>query len=540
MSTDKPTSLEGAVFPAHRFVRLIHCTLSLILVTPVLLVLLSALWNNGPSVDNLRAVYDDVGYSLRVLRNTTCLAAATTVFCMAIAIPLGHLLFRTNLIGRSAYICGFCLAAAIPLYITSAAWIAMVGNDFWLGAKPWWQNVLLASLVQSVAWLPLSTLLCGLAFASVDADLEDQATLDATKAQTFLKATLPQAAWGLAGAAVCIAVLSLSDITVVDTLVLQTLQREVYTQFQLPAGKFLNSTAYLHPRRAAAVALPAVILCAAGLFALHHRLLSHGEGTERGAERRPKQIQLGSCRWPVSILVFAIVAAVLGFPFISLLRRIHGVVDLTNAWGSTQRELGNTIILAIVAATLCTIVACVWARYIQHRTGGLFIALAAILMATPAPLVGIGLIVSTNNDLLGFLYGTRALYVYAWVLRALPFAVLVLHASFRRIPQALEDECRLEGLGVLHRLKHVILPLNWRAFLGAWLLCFILHIGELGASFLVAAPGYPTITIRFFTLIHLGVDSGVAGICLIVMGAVLLPATMACVLLWHHLMKRFV
>jgi ABC-type Fe3+ transport system permease subunit len=127
--------------------------------------------------------------------------------------------------------------------------------------------------------------------------------------------------------------------------------------------------------------------------------------------------------------------------------------------------------------------------------------------------------------------------VLAWVLRTLPFAVLVLLPARRRIPKAVPDAAKLEGANWLQRLLFVIIPLLWRGLLCAWLLSFVLSIGELGASCLVQR--FPTVTMRFFTLIHYQVYADSAGLCLIVLGTTLLPTLALAWLLWGDLRRRY-
>ena len=58
----------------------------------------------------------------------------------------------------------------------------------------------------------------------------------------------------------------------------------------------------------------------------------------------------------------------------------------------------------------------------------------------------------------------------------------------------------------------------------AWLLCFVVSLSEIGASFLVVPPGKSTLGIRFFTLIHYGVYPDAAAVCVILMSIVAVTA----------------
>ncbi len=515
---------------------------SILIMLPVLLMLGGVFWDGGPTLTHVAAVYGDTARILVLLRNSLTVCALTLLVSLVPGIPLGFLVFRTRLPGRRLLILGSMLTVCFPLYVTATAWTALIGNEYWFSLDYWFQKALLAGTVQGLAWLPAVVLITGVTFAAGEPALEEQGLMDSAWRRVFRRISLPQAAWGIGAAAMLVLVLSLSDITIASTLRLRTFAEETYTQFQLPdiqpgTGE---AAARVKPWRAAAVALPVIALLGGLLWLFRRRWREFGQATRSGSERHPRKAPLGSWRWPLGILCILSCAAVLLVPLAALVRAVGSWRNMFNAVSATGSEILYTLILAPVAATLAALLALVWAEGLLRRFGAWLWAAVILLLAVPAPLLGIGLIMCLNNRIFGWLYDSPAVLVLAWVTRALPYAVLVLLPAVRRIPTELREEARLAGAGWLQRLLFVVMPLAWRGLLCAWLLSFVLSIGELGASVLVCPPGQSTLTIRFFTLIHYGVYSNVAGLCLIVLGVVILPGALLSWLLWRLLRRRYI
>ena len=60
----------------------------------------------------------------------------------------------------------------------------------------------------------------------------------------------------------------------------------------------------------------------------------------------------------------------------------------------------------------------------------------------------------------------------------------------------------------------------------AWLVTFILTVGELGTTVLVAPPGESTLPVRIYTLIANTPSSEVAALALMEVGIIFVPLTM--------------
>jgi len=228
-------------------------------------------------------------------------------------------------------------------------------------------------------------------------------------------------------------------------------------------------------------------------------------------------------------------------PLLALIRAVGSFNNLVTAWRTAEHELLGTLCITPLAATITLglAVPAAWTLVRGRRCRWPILAGLMVLISVPAPIVGIGLIHLLNRDgVWGMLYDSQAGLVLAYVMRALPFAVLALWPAMKGIPREAEDMAVLDGAGWPTRFRYVLFPEIWQAMMVAWFLSFILALTDMGASFLVAPPGRATLSTRFFTLIHCGVYPDAAGICLILMGIIGVAAAIMAGFLWPRLRSR--
>lgn len=498
-----------------------------VLLLPVLVALAGVFWADGAlTLAPLRAAFSDPSRQAALAITTAQVTLGTVGVALLFGAPLGFLAFRTELPGRTAVRIGCLIAACLPVYVTTTCWLALTGLPFWL-YKPWG-----AAWLGGMAYTPLVALISGVAFASGSRDLEDLAAQDTTPFGVLRHAVLPQSIRALTMAAGVVAVLSLWDITITDILMVRTFAEEVFTQFQLGAG----------PARAVAVSLPAVAVSLLLWAALGRLLRPYGEAADPGHVQPPALLRLGPWR-PVAITaVLLLGVALLAWPVSALVRAVGSFAQLLTAWHATSPELLGTLRVTPLAATLTTALAlgAAWAALERRRLAPWILGATLLMLAVPGPALGIGLIrVFNRPGAAGLLYDSEGILVLAYGLRAFPFALLVLLPALRQIPRDIRDAALLDGHSGPRLLVSVVVPLVWRSLAAAWLLAFVLSLAELGASFLVAPPGHTTLTTRFFTLIHYGVYPDAAGLCLLLLGLVCLPALALALLLGPSLSRKW-
>jgi iron(III) transport system permease protein len=116
----------------------------------------------------------------------------------------------------------------------------------------------------------------------------------------------------------------------------------------------------------------------------------------------------------------------------------------------------------------------------------------------------------------------------ALIVRTLPWTTLLLWFALRSVPADVLDAAAVDGAGPIRRLVRIVLPLRYGALALAWLVAFVIAIGDLAFTVIVLPPGVETIPVRMFRLMHAAADSEVAAVCLlIVLGVSLVAATFA-------------
>lgn len=481
---------------------------------PVLFVLLHSFTDaNGlPSLHALRVLLADSPRLTLLLSHTLILTGGTVLLSLSFGIPLGFLCFRTDLPGRLWLGILLPVGACVPLFVQATAWIK------WLGLPGPTLALAAACWIQGIAYTPLAALICGLAFSLNPKEIEQNLLLDTDSFTVARHSILRLGGWGIASAAIIIATLSLTSITVTDLLMVRCFAEEVFTQFQLGAGV----------RQAAAAAFPILIPTALGMLYLAH-LLRQRTLFPVTPQLHPLKFSLGSYR-RILALIFIVVCVLLflGVPLFSLLITIGRPHILVTAVRTCLPELGLTLLLTPPAAAITVFLAFSGAWALARSQGWTRVGaglVVTILLAIPDPLIGVGLAQCLNRPgLFGLLYDSPAILILSWVIRTLPFAVLALLPAVGAIPRELDDLAALDGLSLLQRQIRLGWPLAWRGLLAAWLLSLTLALSEVGASFLVTPPGCTTLTIRFYTLIHYGLYPVVAGMSLILLVCALVPA----------------
>ena len=97
--------------------------------------------------------------------------------------------------------------------------------------------------------------------------------------------------------------------------------------------------------------------------------------------------------------------------------------------------------------------------------------------------------------------------------RFVPLAAIVILAQLRRIEPLLLDAARIFQVHAIKTWFRINLPMYLPGFIAAGCIIFAMSAGELGATLIVAPPGYSTLTMRIYSYLHYGASESVAGLC---------------------------
>lgn len=162
------------------------------------------------------------------------------------------------------------------------------------------------------------------------------------------------------------------------------------------------------------------------------------------------------------------------------------------------------------------------------------VVLAALALAAPAPMIGLGIkqailwLVDLESVLGGHAIATllytgqsSAPVIWTQLVRLWPFALILIWPAVRAIPRDLTDAARTDGASPIQELRLLVAPLANTAFGRAAVAVGVLSLGELGASKITATVGGQTLAHDVFTQMHYGVSSTLAAQCLLLLVLVL-------------------
>jgi iron(III) transport system permease protein len=485
---------------------------------------LAALLNPAPG-ENLAVLVDLTRWRL-LLTNTAVVCGVAVTTALTAGALLGLLATRTDLPGRRLLIGAALFGACLPIYVSTIFFLSLTAISTLTGSS------VASGLLYGLAYTPLATLALAAAYSSADRGLEDQALLDAGPARVLWRVTVPLAGWSLIVTGMIVVLLVATDYTVTDLLQVRTFAEECYTQYQLAARRVVPLL----------TALPALVVLAGLLVVVQvrYRLLDEHNPWRLG--ERPRVFALGRWRRWAGAACGVLLAAGLIVPVVGLARAAIGTVmtpaDVARALARIGTdvvgllpELRTSAMLAISGATLIVLpgvgLATVMAR--GDRTSWLTSAAVVLLLAAPAPVVGISLIGLLNRPGLSVVYDSSAVVVVGYFVRFLPVAVLLLVPAVRRTPTELVAAARIDGCDWLGVQWHVYWPTVVRDAAVVWLVIVVLCYGEFGATCLVAPPGCLLSSQEAFQFMHQGVYRPLAALALVSVGFVVGPWA---VLLW--------
>lgn len=237
-------------------------------------------------------------------------------------------------------------------------------------------------------------------------------------------------------------------------------------------------------------------------------------------------------QWPAGLrraqgIALVVLAAAVIVPFVSLTRLAAVSPAALETLAKTTDEIVYSLAVALSACLVALPPALAAALWLHDRPRSSVAWFAACLpLAFPSSLIGIGLITAFNTPVMP-LHGTSAMPVLAGVARVAPLLALLLFAQRSRLDPALLDAGRVFQTSPWHGARRVLLPLMLPGFVAAAAVGFVLTLGELGATLIVAPPGRATLTMRIYTYLHFGASDSVAVLCLVLLLAALAAGAVA-------------
>lgn len=494
----------------------------------------SFLYEGHFSLENYRQIaiqpanYIALGRTLSVGLAVTMLATAAGAF-------LAWLVARTDLPGRQQLKTWLMLPYLIPPFIGAFAWAQLLGpagylNKFYqssTGAEGVLFNIYGPGgiiLVLAVHSYPLVYLTVVGAFARIDPALEEAARIaGATRWQVLRDISFPVMAPALMSGALLVFVSAIANFGVPATLGFSSGYYVLTTRIYDAVN---NASLGNHLALAAALSVILSLLAGTGLMGANLALRGKDFAVISGRGGTPGTIPLGRWRYAFGLAVMSFVFLFSLAPVLAV-----GLTSITKAYGLdpvpvnwtlkhyqyvlwqmpvAQRALGNSILLALAAATLTM----AWGGMIAYltlkvrwRQRTLLEFLASLPYALPGTVVALAMILTYSQPLplTGWrLYNTLWIILLAYIIRYLIFPVRSTGAVLSQIAGNLEEAARLSGARWGQAMRHVVLPLIRPGLVAGWFLVLIPTMHELTLSILLWSAGNETLGVAVFNLQEAG------------------------------------
>ena len=352
--------------------------------------------------------------------------------------------------------------------------------------------------VSVISWASVLFILIVPAFRGMDASLEESSRMSgASTRQTTWRITIPILMPAILGA-LMLAFIRLIESFETELLLGFTQGLYVYTT---RLWLLLSVVPSDYPQGMALTVVFLVIV--GGIVALQWWLLGRRGGraayvtvTGRGFATRPTH--LGKWRWVTFGLIITYFLVALVLPVLTLI--MGSFMKLFGVWldvpFTTKHWIGafadprlfnsfkNTMIVGLVSATGGMILYS-FMSYIISRTkfpGRKSLDFIAWLpWSVPGLVLALGFLWAYVGGIkLPFtLYGTIYLMMLVFVVRGLPLGVRVMNGAMVQLGNELEESSRVLGGSWFYTFRRIIAPLLTPAFIGAWIITFVIAVRDL-------------------------------------------------------------
>ncbi|NIA21594.1 MAG: ABC transporter permease subunit [Anaerolineaceae bacterium] len=463
-----------------------------------------------------------------LMGHSMALSSLVTALAVAVGMPLGMLLGKTDLPFRRFFAVLFVVPLLIPPYIIAVSWFDLLGSEGLLA------HLLGASAIRATArflfglpgcvavlfsiFLPIPMLLTMIFLRTINPGLEEAGRLVSGWRGVMKRVTIPLILPGVLLSGMLVFLLSFGEFSVPNFLRYDVFPVESFTQF----SAFYNFKA----ATAAAIPLAAVTLILLLAEAVFLRERTYQLRPSPEAKRLPV-IELGVYRkWLLGIV------AILGFvmvivPIIVLIVQSAGIDAYVEALNRAGGSLLRSLVYAAFGATLLTFLGFFSGYLIQtkaFRCWRSVDSLTILLFALPSTVIGIGLISLWNTPWTNFIYGTPLIIILGYLAKYTALTSRISLTQFAQIPPSMEEAARVAGAGWFRRMAFIVVPLARRGLFAGWIVGYIFSLRDTGITMLVYPAGHETLPVRIFTLMANGSPQLIAALCMVMITATLLPA----------------
>lgn len=380
--------------------------------------------------------------------------------------------------------------------------------------------------VYALHLVPFVYLIVSAAFRNLDPALEEAArTSGAGTWRTLRRISMPAVLPSIVGSALLIVIVGMAMYSVpviigtaarIDVLSVMTVR---FVRREFP------------PRTAEAVIISLFMMVVVGsVWIAQQRVLRRQRhATIGGRAGSSARVALGRWRWPAraTILLYVALTSVLPFaalfivalqPYwspdidISQFSLSHFRSELSRAL--TFRALKTSVTLGVVGATIGITIAAVLMEYARERKG---LIAGAIEGTTKLPgaitniVIGVGFVVTLGAAPFS-LHGTAMILLLAYIVIYMPQASVAAGSAIGQVGTELIEAGRTSGAGKGRIFRKITFPLMRSGLAAGWALVFVVMVGDLTASALLAGTSNPVVGFVILDIWENGTYSALAAL----------------------------
>jgi iron(III) transport system permease protein len=478
----------------------------------------------------------------RPLLHTALISIASIVIALAVGLPLGWLMSRTNLPGKKWFSTALIVPYMLPSWTFALAWMTLFKNRTTGGSASWMESLgftppdwlaygfLPITLILALHYTPFVILLFGNALRQFDSSLEDAArSIGASRGTVARKIILPLMMPSLVSAATLIFAKCLGDFGVAYIL-------GVPVGFDVLATSLFRAISTSQTGMSALLALTIVVLGSISIFIDMYLLKEARRFVVIGSKgSMNRSIELGRWRMPAFGFAMGIFLISAFIPLMALalttVMKVPGVFTFDNFtldfwigtdlktvalqqgilltpefWRATWNTLWIVGTAALGAGFLGLLVGYVVART-ETKAVAIFLRQVTFL---PYLVPGIAFAVAyltmfaVPRGPLPALYGTPIILVLAILADQMPFASRAGISAMMQLGRDPEDAARNVGAGFIRRVRSIVVPIQKGALVSGVLLPFISGIKGLSLVVVLAVPGTDVLTTYALRLVDYG------------------------------------
>jgi iron(III) transport system permease protein len=420
--------------------------------------------------------------TLEVLATTSALVICVVFTTVVMGVLMASGLHFVQLPFRQLLIIPAVLPLAIPSYVFTYTWVALI---------PEFSGFLAAAFILSITTLPYVILATLAGLRRVDgSQIEVARSLGLTPAQTFRRVVFPQVKGHVSAGALLAALYTISDFGAVSLLNVETLTVTIQNMYRASYD------------RSAAAVISFVLIAFSTIVVLADEKIKRQ--TPETAVVKVYSTKYSLINSPG--LRFAVIATVglyalnaVLIPFYVLISRFLSNQVAIN-WGDLLAASISTISVAALGAVIALVLSAPLGILLS-RTSTPFgrTAQRIITIGHGLPGVVVGLAIVSIGSKLGALYQTTFLLAFAYALLFLAKSVASMNSSLSRVPSSVKDVASTLGMNQWLVLKKVVAPIAAPGIGLGTILVFLTAMKELPATLMLRPTGFETLATQIWS-----------------------------------------